>query len=606
MLPRIRAQHSLRTLTPAIAVALLVAASTPAMAQEARRQADAGYFRPAMDTRGIFTVDRAELGQPWDWGFQFALHVGWKPINLALVGVDGGKVSSPVDYAIGFHAGFHVTFTKWMALSVDIPFARQGLGPALQSDETGGFIYNDPLSNIQRHPQAVTAGDPRVGLKFKAFTIKGFSLGFGALVTIPFGDELTFNGDKSFTLEPRIIASYQVGPVHLGANLGYLWRRQQKVYDPSPTVTDRVLLEIDDEITWGLGLTVRLTRFMGLGWEMFGRGPILSDTPDLPLETLIGLIFNFGKISWAVGGGLGIGSFLEREVNGEDLQPHGRAPQWRVFTMLTFTPTLAKAAKVVKDTDGDGIPDDKDACPGEPEDKDGFEDEDGCPDPDNDGDGIPDVKDKCPNEPEDRDGFEDEDGCPDLDNDGDGIPDAKDKCPNEPEDKDGFEDDDGCPDLDNDGDGIPDLKDKCPNEPEDMNGVEDDDGCPEGGTGQGFVGGKIDLKGEKVEFKTNSAELLADSTKLLDRVANLIRNNPQVKLIRIEGHTDDVGKADDNLRLSQARAVAVLEYLVKRGVDRARLTAVGYGQTRPLVPNTSKANRAQNRRVEFIAVQQAP
>jgi len=200
MLPRIRAQHSLRTLTPVIAVAMMLTAATPAVAQEARRAMDAGYFRPAMDTRGIFTVDRAEMGKPWDWGFQFALHVPWKPINLGLSGIEGGKSSSPVDYAITFHAGFHVTFTKWMALSVDIPFSRQSLGLALQSDEQAGFIYNDPLSNIQRHPQAVTAGDPRVGLKFKAITIKGFSLGFGALLTIPFGDEATFNGDASFTV----------------------------------------------------------------------------------------------------------------------------------------------------------------------------------------------------------------------------------------------------------------------------------------------------------------------------------------------------------------------------------------------------------------------
>ena len=66
-----------------------------------------------------------------------------------------------------------------------------------------------------------------------------------------------------------------------------------------------------------------------------------------------------------------------------------------------------------RDSDGDGIPDDVDQCPNEPEDYDGFQDEDGCPDPDNDGDGIPDVDDLCPLDPEDFDGFQDEDGCPD-------------------------------------------------------------------------------------------------------------------------------------------------------------------------------------------------
>jgi hypothetical protein len=162
------------------------------------------------------------------------------------------------------------------------------------------------------------------------------------------------------------------------------------------------------------------------------------------------------------------------------------------------------------DRDGDGIADSNDRCPNDPEDFDGFQDEDGCPDPDNDGDGVRDVDDRCPNqpgprgdgcpksvgtdrdgdgiadafdkcpdEPEDKDGFQDADGCPDPDNDMDGIPDAKDQCPNEPEDKDGFQDEDGCPDPDNDKDGIPDVKDKCPNEPETFNGYQDEDGCPD-------------------------------------------------------------------------------------------------------------------------------
>jgi outer membrane protein OmpA-like peptidoglycan-associated protein len=131
------------------------------------------------------------------------------------------------------------------------------------------------------------------------------------------------------------------------------------------------------------------------------------------------------------------------------------------------------------DNDGDGIPDHLDKCPDLAEDFDGFEDHDGCPDPDNDGDGIPDDEDECPDEPEDFDGYLDRDGCPDPDNDNDGIPDHLDDCPNAAEDFDGFEDEDGCPDLDNDGDGIPDTEDKCPDLAEDFDGFEDEDGCPD-------------------------------------------------------------------------------------------------------------------------------
>jgi len=158
-------------------------------------------------------------------------------------------------------------------------------------------------------------------------------------------------------------------------------------------------------------------------------------------------------------------------------------PEWTISTQLAFYLYLVK-----KDRDGDGIYDNNDMCPDDPEDMDGFQDTDGCPDLDNDGDGIPDLKDRCPNKAEDVDGFQDTDGCPDLDNDNDGIPDVKDKCPGDDknyldsrEDMDGFQDNDGCPDLDNDNDGIPDAVDKCPNQPEDKNGIEDTDGCPDGG-----------------------------------------------------------------------------------------------------------------------------
>jgi hypothetical protein len=118
-------------------------------------------------------------------------------------------------------------------------------------------------------------------------------------------------------------------------------------------------------------------------------------------------------------------------------------PDWRVSVGVHWIGILGGT-----DADDDGIPDGLDRCPNEPEDYDGFEDDDGCPDPDNDGDGIPDAWDKAPLDAEDRDGFEDEDGVPDVDNDEDGIPDAEDFCPDEAEDADGDRDDDGCPDLD--------------------------------------------------------------------------------------------------------------------------------------------------------------
>jgi outer membrane protein OmpA-like peptidoglycan-associated protein len=182
-------------------------------------------------------------------------------------------------------------------------------------------------------------------------------------------------------------------------------------------------------------------------------------------------------------------------------------PNYRAFAGASFT--FEK-----RDQDSDGIADDKDQCPAAAEDMDGFQDADGCPDPDNDGDGIADANDKCPNDPETKNDFQDADGCPDEvpdrdndaiadaedkcpddggptvirrkgefygcpDRDKDGVPDKIDKCPDEPEDTDGFQDADGCPDPDNDGDGIADVDDQCVDQPEVVNGYQDQDGCPD-------------------------------------------------------------------------------------------------------------------------------
>ncbi len=252
-----------------------------------------------------------------------------------------------------------------------------------------------------------------------------------------------------------------------------------------------------------------------------------------------------------------------------------------------------------KDNDQDGIDDEKDKCKLEPEDKDGFQDDDGCPEKDNDLDGIVDEKDKCPTVAEDRDGFQDEDGCPDDDNDGDGVKDATDKCRDLAEDKDGFEDEDGCPDTDNDKDGIPDAQDKCPNEPETVNGIDDTDGCPEKEATVFVTEEKIVIT-EQIFFDTEKATIKAESNKLLDNVADIMKKFTDVKKVRIEGHTDDIKDEAFNNKLSQQRAESVMAALVKRGIDKNRLEAKGYGKTRPLVNDKTEAARAKNRRVEFV------
>lgn len=248
------------------------------------------------------------------------------------------------------------------------------------------------------------------------------------------------------------------------------------------------------------------------------------------------------------------------------------------------------------DQDGDGIPDDVDQCPLDPEDFDGFEDEDGCPDLDNDGDGIPDAVDLCPNVPEDLDGYQDADGCPDFDNDGDGISDINDQCPDVSEDFDGYQDEDGCPDADNDGDGITDFLDQCPFEPETYNGHQDEDGCPDSEPLAQIDGDVIKLN-QKVFFRTAKHDILPQSFPLLNEVATILIDNPTIT-IRVEGHTDSRGGDSYNKQLSDRRAASVVEYLRGQGVDGSRMTSVGYGKERPIEDNATEAGRAANRRVE--------
>ncbi len=245
------------------------------------------------------------------------------------------------------------------------------------------------------------------------------------------------------------------------------------------------------------------------------------------------------------------------------------------------------------DRDGDGFTDDVDKCPDEAEDKDNFEDDDGCPELDNDADGIRDRDDKCPLEPEDVDKHEDEDGCPDLDNDADGLADKVDQCPNDPEDKDGFEDDDGCPDIDNDNDSFADKDDTCPNE----FGVAPD-GCPKKYTNVVVTKTKIEIK-QTVYFEFNKATIKPISFPLLNEVALALKDNPTLK-VEVQGHTDSVGADARNLKLSQKRAESVRTYLIKQGVDSGRLVPRGYGENVPIADNRTADGRSQNRRVEFV------
>lgn len=219
---------------------------------------------------------------------------------------------------------------------------------------------------------------------------------------------------------------------------------------------------------------------------------------------------------------------------------------------------------------------------------------------DQDLDGILDEDDACPTVPEDLDGFEDGDGCPDPDNDGDGIPDGDDGCPDEPEDVDGFQDADGCPDPDNDRDGVLDPDDRCPDEAEVVNGVDDQDGCPDEGLIQ-MVDDRIVLE-EKVLFDFERARLRWQARPVLRAIVELYRQHPDWAEIRIEGHADVRGREEFNQRISEQRARNVMDALVEAGLPRELVSAVGFGSSRPRDLRDSEEAHQRNRRVEFVVL----
>ena len=241
------------------------------------------------------------------------------------------------------------------------------------------------------------------------------------------------------------------------------------------------------------------------------------------------------------------------------------------------------------DSDGDGVYDYLDECPDTPEAAYGKIDQKGCP-LDSDGDGVYDYLDECPNTPEAAYGKIDQKGCP-LDSDGDGVFDYLDQCPNTPAKAIGYTDEHGC-ELDSDGDGVPDYKDECPF----VAGVPANKGCPEI---KREVRQLLQKAMQGIEFETGKATIKKKSYPLLDKIAETFIENANY-IIEVQGHTDNTGKDEVNKKLSQTRANAVMDYLVKKGVEAERMTAVGYGPDKPIADNKTKEGRQKNRRVEFI------
>jgi outer membrane protein OmpA-like peptidoglycan-associated protein len=393
-------------------------------------------------------------------------------------------------------------------------------------------------------------------------------LALSAEVRLPTGNGQSFLGESGVLVAPRLAVERAFGPVRLLGNVGLRLRPHAQYLN----------LYVGNEATFGAGAVVALPDLWRLGdvqaiAEMHLSTPTSApfnfreaDSLKTPWEVLAGVrahVYGDWGLELNVGRGVTLGSGYGRE-------------ELRVMLALRYDERFV-------DFDGDGIADKRDKCPTQAEDADGFQDSDGCPDPDNDGDGVVDTEDLCPNSVGDKA----QGGCGDAD--GDGVPDGQDMCPDKP----GPKEYDGCPDTD--GDEVPDNVDKCP----EASGPPENDGCPIDNPPLVVIeSDRIRIKGN-ILFETGSATIQKQSLKLLDEVATVLARNPELGPVLIEGHTDNVGSDTLNLNLSQKRAQSVMDYLVSKGIASERLRAKGFGETKPIATNGTPLGRAKNRRVEF-------
>lgn len=412
---------------------------------DAQPSLDVRYLRPPADPRGGIVQEPTSTVGHGAAALGVLLAYSHRPVVLE---VDGEVEATPVEHQLTADALFTLGFGGRTAAWLRAPAVV-----AERGDDLSALVPGAP-------PVPTTAlGDLAAGVK--ASLLAGVDRGrpgvaATAEVTAPTGDEGSFLGEGAPTVIVHGLVERTGGAWTWRGSLGPRLRVETSEY---------LGTALGHELDWALGTAVRPAAWgidrrrrwelhadvhgaVALTPELFGdrRSPAFASFAARLRVTDVSLL---GGLEAPLDAALGV-------------------PRVRGVLALTWAPRFY-------DADADGVADDRDRCVDTPEDRDGFADDDGCPDPDDDRDRVPDERDGCRGIAEDRDGFADDDGCPDPDNDHDGIPDGEDACPNER----GAATERGCPLLDADGDGIPDDRDWCPARAEDRDGFQDDDGCPD-------------------------------------------------------------------------------------------------------------------------------
>jgi OOP family OmpA-OmpF porin len=428
-----------------------------------------------------------------------------------------------------------------------------------------------------------SVGDLRLGVDVRLLGSYGdvATLAVGLQAHLPTGNPDAFASDGKIRLTPRVMLAGDIAMLAYSARIGFSYRALDDEIANVATGS-----EIGFAVTAGVRV---LDKRLLVGPELWGstvlEGGASFKKATTPFELLLSA--HYRVPDWLFG--LGFGPGLTRGLG---------SPALRLLASVDWQPDVEQARPApstvpppAPDRDHDGVIDSQDACPdlagvasAEPS-------KNGCP-PDRDGDHVIDSEDACPDVPGINSSNPSKNGCP-PDRDDDGVVDAEDACPDVAGVASYDPSKNGCP-SDRDVDGIIDVEDACP----DAAGPRSDDpsknGCPQARVEENQI--KIL---ERIEFKTGSAQLLEASTPILEAVRAVLEEHPEITQLAIEGHTDNVGKAQSNQALSQRRAESVRKWLTLHGIDRKRLSAAGFGATRPIDTNDTDAGREHNRRVEF-------
>lgn len=531
-------------------------------------------YQPAPVGDALFASPQVSAG-PY-LGVDAGLTFSFAHAPLALRTQRAGDVYTDAGAIVSHQAVLHVmasaALLSRVKVDLDVPMTVDQSGDSPTAGDT-----------TVASPSGFAMNDLRLGVRATVFepdgAVPGAAVAFSAF--LPTGNAGAFTSTGSARFEPRLILGADYGRLVWSASIG-----RQLGGGGGLTGSD---------LTFSAGLAARIDRFQ-IGPEVFGhvlvdgpasagRGVVVSSRADGGLEALLGAKGAFGPLTAGVAGGLG---FLRgvgtpdyrfvlqisihpferkapppepaRAAEGDAKGPEGGGTKGAASAgagPAIHVPAAAPPKPL--DTDGDTVPDAEDACPrvvGDPRPEAAKR---GCP-PDRDGDGIIDVDDRCPDRP--------------------GVVAEGDR--------------NGCP-PDSDGDGLADPDDACPREA----GAKTDDpkttGCP----ASVRVEGTQIVVIQQVHFETAKAVILSDSFGLLQQVADVITQHPEIARLAVDGHTDNRGTEASNLELSRARVVAVMKWLVDRGIDARRLEARGFGPRRPIADNKTDEGRAKNRRVEF-------